>query len=186
MPTEKIVPEKEATKVAAAPDQPIPTGTPEPTPSEETVEPTPDDPDVVVEDPAPLAENLTPTPGVPDSEIVEEAPPPTPQAILEAIQLLTSLQANAEGEVSEGEPGDIFLCYDISLRIQGEKTFRIKSSRCLHGILLPEGIPSATAEMESALFGITQPIKQKLMGVVGRLTTHVRGDIPRPKLEFKG
>jgi hypothetical protein len=185
MPTAKIAPEKEATKEAAALDQPILTGTPEPTPSEEPVKSTPGNPDEVVEDPAPLAENLTPTPGVPDSEIEEETPPPTPKAILEAIQILTTLQANAEGEVSEGEPGDIFLCYDISLRIQGEKTFRIKSSRCLHGILLPEGIPSATSEMESALFAITQPIKQKLMGIVGRLTTHVRGEIPRPRLESK-
>lgn len=182
----KIVPEEEVEKEATGQVQQTHIETPEQMPSEAPAESPEDTPETTTEEPAPADAPTTPTPGVPDSEIVAEPTPPTPEAILGAIQILTSLQAGAEGEVSEGEPGDIFLCYDISLRIHGEKTFRIKSSRCLHGILLPEGIPSATSEMESALFTITQPIKQRLMGIVARLTTQVRGDIPRPKLEFKG
>jgi hypothetical protein len=182
MPAAKIVP-AEVEKEATAPDQQILTRTPGLTPSEEIANP--DNPEATVEDPVPTDAPLTPTPGVPDSEIEEPPLPPSPKDILAAIQLLTSLQADAEEEVSEGEPGDIFLCYDISLRVRGEKPFRIKSSRCMHGVLLPEGIPSATSEMESALFTITQPIKQKLMGIVGRLTTQVRGEIPRPRLESK-
>ncbi len=179
--------EKEAEKVAAkeVPDQDLQTlgKTPEQTPSEESAENLPGEGSSPSEEEA----SASPIPGVPDEEIVEilTPPPPTPQEILAAIQLLTSLQADAEGEVSEGDEGDIFLCYDISLRIRGEKTFRIRSSRCLHGILLPEGLPSATSEMESALFTITQPVKQKLMGIVARLTTQTRGGIPRPLLEMK-
>jgi hypothetical protein len=82
----------------------------------------------------------------------------------------------------EGEPGDVFLCYDLSLRIHGEPPLRLKGSRCMHRILLPEGLASATTEMESTLFTVVQPLKQRLLAKIGLMTSHNRGEIPRPTL----
>ncbi len=84
--------------------------------------------------------------------------------------------------MSEGEPGDIFLCYDVCMRVRGEPDLHITDRRVLHRILLPEGLPSAPTDMETALYSIVMPFKQHLMGIIGRQTAMTQGDIPRPKL----
>ena len=124
-------------------------------------------------------------PGVPTEEIAVPTTPPTAEEIHQAIKTLTSLQANAGGEVSEGEHGDIFLCYDLCMRVRGEKDLHITDRRILHRILLPEGLPSATSDMEAALYSIIQPFKQHLMGIIGRQTALTHGDIPKRILNSK-
>ncbi len=125
----------------------------------------------------------TPIPGVPTEQITEEPRLATGEEIHKALQTLISLQTSVSGEVSEGEPGDIFLCYDISMRVRGEKDLHIVDRTVLHRALLPEGLPSAPSEMEGALFTIIKPFKHHLMGIIGRLTTAGGGSIPQPTLK---
>lgn len=122
----------------------------------------------------------TPVP-TPSEEIVEPLPPTT-EEIHKAILLLATLQLQAEECVSEGDPGDVFLCYDLSLRIRGEEPVRVRGMRCMHRILLPEGLASATTEMESTIFTVVQPLKQSLLAKIGQITSNNKGSAPRPAL----
>ena len=112
----------------------------------------------------------------------EETTPPTVQEIHSAIKTLTALQRSAEGVVGEGKPGDVFLCYDLTLRVHGQEAFNVTGVKTMHQILTEEGLPSATIEVESTLFNVLQPVKNRILALVGELTALRRGEVPRPKL----
>lgn len=93
-------------------------------------------------------------------------PTPDAETLMRAVTALSDMLLRDNAPVREGHPGDAFLVYDFALRVHGEKPLHLKGVAQLHGLLSEEGISTAPGEVESALYRIWTPIRNRIMQLV--------------------
>lgn len=93
------------------------------------------------------------------------------------MQVLLSARAQEEDGLCEDVPeGDIFLLYDLSVRVRGFKPYRVRNLMPLHKMLDEEGFPEASSAMEVAVSQIVRPVKSHILGL---LNDYKQGAQPR-------
>ncbi len=89
--------------------------------------------------------------------------PADPSEVYDAILVLARSLSTSRERVTEGSPGDVFLAYQIALRVHGDLPMVIEGVMPMHGILTPEGIDTAPDEVMIALSRIGMPFKNRLL-----------------------
>ena len=88
--------------------------------------------------------------------------PPTARQIQDAFDFLLGLKME-EVAPTEGELGDVFLVYDVSLRTRGEDVYRVRNQIPMFGILTETGLPDAPTELDAALAQLARPLRTKAL-----------------------
>lgn len=99
---------------------------------------------------------------------------PELREVEQAIETLVAAQAAGVSIAGMGEPGDVFLFYDLTLASPGRQSLRVRSRRDLHGLLTTSGLAEATSSVALAVNDIMRPINNRLNSWAGELTESMR------------
>lgn len=99
---------------------------------------------------------------------------PDPEEIYDALSVIAQLMTSCKKPVTEGSPGDVFLAYQVSMRIHGEVPMMINGLLPMHGVLTPEGVDTAPGELSAALERIAMPLKNRLMKFANEVSEQER------------
>ena len=114
--------------------------------------------------------------------IPREAERPSARDIQKAIDVLVACQVARTSIASVGQPGDVFLVYDLTLMTPGRPPFRISDRRTLHSLLTKENITSAGEAFDVSLIDIQRPMKSTLLNWINSATAAAKEAEPRAPL----
>lgn len=96
-----------------------------------------------------------------------EVAAPSARMLQKALEAIIQSKACADvGLANDVKPGDVFLLYDLSLRLHGQEPYRVCDQIPMHGILTQDGLPDAPAVFEQALAQLIRPIKSYATGLI--------------------
>lgn len=110
--------------------------------------------------------------------------PPSAREIQNAIDVLLAAKARCAPVADEGDPGDAFLLYDVTLRVHGEEGFRIRGQRHMHRVLTEDQLPAAAETLDAEFLSLLRPLRGYALQLINDRTERCETRASNLKLDI--